>query len=357
MNRRAFLAAVAAGALFPSRAVAADGVAQRCDDYVGALARLGRFNGVALVQFGERIAFEQAYGDADIAHHVRCITATQFDAASISKMFTAYATLLLRDRGALKLDDSIAGYLDDCPAQWRPVTVAQLIHHTSGIPDYEESLDLESPAYLQFMREPNSSQRIIARQKALPLDFAPGTRWRYSNTGYIVLSMIVERAAGMPFGAVLHRDVFDPAGMRETGVFGYDRPVRLAVGSKAEPIPWPEYLAGFRIAQYAQPLPQLPLSPPHGDAGVFTTAGDLARWNARMLGGGFVSPARRAEIFDGDDAHAVVGIDFRDRQEAGQLARMTCSRTGRARARTMSPRRCPRSPSACRTIRRSPELP
>ena len=300
----------------PLRAMAADdAIARRCDAHLSALARLGRFSGTVEMRREGEVLFRGAYGTADVARNVPCTNDTQFQIASLSKMFTAFAVLKARDRGALRLEDPICRHVDSCPAQWGQVTIGQLLHHTSGIPDYEEALGLGSPAYMSFMREPDSSQRILARQRPLPLDFAPGTKFHYSSTGYIILGTIVQRAARMPLGTLLRRTVFDPCGMRDTGTIGLERPPRLAQGYEAPDIPWPQLLAGFRLGDVARAVAPLSLTPPAGDAGLFSTAGDLMRWNDRMLhpDGKVMTAALAREIIDGGafgyGAGWVIGTD------------------------------------------------
>lgn len=301
MDRRAFLTSAAAAAALPGAARAANDPAARCDRYLRQLAALGRFSGSAEVRRDGIVPFGAAYGTAALAPQQPVTRATQFEIASLSKMFTAFAALTLRDRGRLRLTDSICDHLDDCPAHWRPVTVAHLIHHTSGIPDYEEALGLESPAYTAFMVQPDSARRAIARQRPLPLDFPPGTKFHYSNTGYLLLGVIVERAAGIPFGTFLRDTIFAPAGMRETGTLGFDAPARLASGLANATIPWSRFVPGFRLAEFAQPVTVLPHTPPEGDGGVYRTARDLAGWNELLLhpDGKVVTEAQVREIFDG----------------------------------------------------------
>jgi CubicO group peptidase (beta-lactamase class C family) len=316
MDRGSFLArAAAAAALAPLVAlgrstpaalgqtapVAAGDAASRCDRYLRRLAALGRFSGSAEVRRDGELVFGGAYGAAALTPEQPATPRTQFEIASLSKMFTAFAALKLRDRGLLRLEDPVCDRLDDCPAHWRAVTIAHLIHHTSGIPDYEEALDLGSPAYMAFMAQPDAARRAILRERPLPLDFAPGTKFHYSNTGYLVLGTIVERVAGKPFGAFLRETIFASAGMRDTGTIGFDRPMQPTTGYEGRDIPWPRFLPGFRLAEFAQAVPPLPLTPPEGDAGVYSTAHDLARWNELMLhpDGTVVTNAHVREIFDG----------------------------------------------------------
>jgi CubicO group peptidase (beta-lactamase class C family) len=288
---------------------------ERVDRYAADMSVLGRFNGAVLVARRGQV-FEKAYGYADFASHSPMTVQTQFEIASLTKMFTAIAILKLRDRGALRLEDSICRYVQPCPAAWQPVTIDEILHHRSGIPDYENALDIESPAYYAFMTQPESSKRILQREAALPLDFPPGSRFSYSNSGYVALGFAIEAAAHEPYARFLHEAVLDPAGLTSTGILGVDRAPRLAKGYEPPDVSWAQRLAGFSIAS-ADPkeVPKLSLTPPSGDAGLFSTIGDMYRWTQIMMGVGpkVVNAAERAEVFHAIDGYGdgwMIGSQF-----------------------------------------------
>jgi CubicO group peptidase (beta-lactamase class C family) len=153
--------------------VSAQGIPEKADKYFSARTRLGRFSGVVLVARSSEVLFEKGYGFADVEHALLFTTTTQLPIASLSKLFTAMAVLKLRDTGRLRLDDSICAHLSNCPDTWKPITIQDLLRHTSGIPDYEEALELGSDNYLQFMRQQNASEKIMENARKLPLDFPP----------------------------------------------------------------------------------------------------------------------------------------------------------------------------------------
>ncbi len=119
-------------------------LAASLDRYLSARTELGRFSGAVLVAKGDRVLFRKGYGFADVAARKPYTPETRHAVASITKMFTSMAALKLRDAGKLKLDDSVCAHLAACPDAWKPVTVRELMRHTSGIPDYEEPLELGS---------------------------------------------------------------------------------------------------------------------------------------------------------------------------------------------------------------------
>ena len=136
-----------------------------------------------LVAKGDTIILRKGYGFADVEKQRPYTPETQHEVASISKMFTAMAALKLRDQGKLRLQDPTCQYLEDCPDTWRAITVQHLMRHTSGISDYEEQLELGSDKYFGLMTQPSASARILENARTLALDFKPGEKFHYSNTG------------------------------------------------------------------------------------------------------------------------------------------------------------------------------
>ena len=290
----AFLAAIPAPAL-PEP----DSVAAQADRYLTARTALGRFSGAVLIARGDRVIFRKGYGYADVEARRPFTPETPHDIASVSKMFTAMAALELRDRGRLRLEDSLAQWVPDCPRAWRPITVQQLMRHTSGIPDYEEALEIGSPRYMEFMVSRDATRRIIEEARAKPLDFPSGTKFHYSNTGYILLSLVVERAAKEPFETFVTRELLKPAGMTRAGVFdGRGRSPDLAQGYTHGDLGWPRLLAGVSLTEgHLKRIPHLPLTPPAGDGGMYATVDDLLRWSRVMDGSTLVPAAEVGEVF------------------------------------------------------------
>ena len=248
----------------------ARGVGDRMNTYLENLAKAGRFSGVVLVAKGETVLLRQAYGFADVEKRVRFTPETPHRVASISKMITAMAVLRLRDAGRLRLTDSVCLHLSDCPKEWQPITVKQLMRHTSGIADYEEALGFASQTYLDFMTQPDATERIVMDAKQKPLEFKPGSGFKYSNTAYIVLSLIVQQASGQPFNDFVREAVLEPAGLTHSGMFSANTaPANLSVG----------YTVRNKVRVR---IPMLALGPPAGDAALVSTLDDLLRWSLHM---------------------------------------------------------------------------
>ena len=169
---------------------------------------------VAVMKDG-RIVFERGYGMADLNHDVKVTPATVFYVGSIAKQFTATAILLLAQEGKLSLDDSIRKYVPEVPDFGVPVTLRQMLHHTSGIRDYEQLLwfngwRLDSPDLLTD----GDILGIVSRQKEL--NFPPGTDYAYSNTNYMLLAQVVSHVSGEPFEQFTKARIFEPLGMAHT---------------------------------------------------------------------------------------------------------------------------------------------
>ena len=279
---------------------AAQDIATRLDAYMRARESLGQFSGAVLVAKNGKVLLSKGYGYASFELAVPNSPATKFRAASITKQFTSGAILLLRDQGKLKLTDSLCDYVSDCPVAWKPVTLAHLIHHTSGIPDYEEELGLGTERYMAFMDSAASTQRILALARTKPLDFAPGAKFNYSNTGYILLAAVIERVTGQSFADYIEKQMLMKAGMSNSSIVnsssfisgaaagytpGGDTPLALSVAG----IPF--------LKSSANPVANVDMSGAHGDGALVTTVGDLMKWNSALEAGSVLSRAAVTEMF------------------------------------------------------------
>ncbi len=166
-----------------------------------------------------RVVFRKAYGFADLELGVTLRPEHVFKIASIAKQFTAVAILQLAEAGKLSLDDDITKHLPDYPTHGRRVTITHLLSHTSGIPSYTDVR-----GFSQTLRQDRTVTQLLAVVKDIPLEFAPGREWKYSNTNYALLGAVVEKISGQAYGDYLRDRVFAPAGMASTT---YDTAVRL----------------------------------------------------------------------------------------------------------------------------------
>lgn len=159
---------------------------------------------VAVVQRGQLLK-AAGFGSANLEHAVPVSRATLFQSGSLGKQFTAVALMLQVEGGKLTLDDPITRFFPDAPANWKPITVRHLLTHTSGIPDYDERV-------LDY-RKDYTEDELARLAFGLPLEFAAGARWNYSNTGYALLGIIIGKVSGQFYGDVLRDRVFKPLGM------------------------------------------------------------------------------------------------------------------------------------------------
>jgi CubicO group peptidase (beta-lactamase class C family) len=186
--------------------------AQKADEYMKQEFDAGRFVGSVMVARSNRIVFMKGYGLANREHNIPNAPDTKFRLASLTKQFTAMCILHLQEQGKLSIDDPISRFLPDCPSNWSGVKIRHLLGHTSGItnitdfPDYASTMMLSSPP-----------EKTIQRFRDKPLGFEPGKRFAYSNSGYILLGYIVEKAAGQSYEQFVEEIIFKPLGMEGSG--------------------------------------------------------------------------------------------------------------------------------------------
>jgi CubicO group peptidase (beta-lactamase class C family) len=194
-------------------------VAAKVDEYMNAAVKAEGFSGSILVARDGSPVASKGYGLANIELDVPNTPQTVFRLASLTKQFTAVATMMLQERGKLNTGDSICKYLDNCPAAWQPITIRHLLTHTSGIPNYTSFPDFAKTSVL-----PATHESFIGRFRDKPLEFVPGEKFNYNNSGYYLLGVIVERAAGKSYEDFLQENIFTPLGMKNTG---FDHPARI----------------------------------------------------------------------------------------------------------------------------------
>lgn len=212
----------------------------------------------------------KAYGMADLEHDIKNTPDTIFEAGSVSKQFTAAAVLLLAREGKLSLDDPARKYVPELPEYGVPVTIRQMLTHTSGLRDWGNVAAIGGWPRGNRVHTHAHVLDIVSRQGGL--NFTPGTRWSYSNTGYNLAAIIVSRVSGTSFSEFTRQRIFAPLGMTHTS--WRDDHSRII---KGRAIAYSEERDGFHI--------EMPFENVHGNGGLLTTVGDLLKWNEN-----FVSP-------------------------------------------------------------------
>ena len=215
-----------------------------------------------------RTVLSKAYGMADLEHDVPNRPDTIFEAGSVSKQFTAAAVLLLAQDGKISLDDPVRKYIPELPDYGAPLTVRHMLQHTSGLRDWGEVASIAGWPRTSRVHTHAHVLDIVSRQKAL--NFTPGTRYSYSNTGYNLAAILVSRVSGQPFASFSEERIFRPLGMTSTSWRDdYTRIVRNRA------IAYSPAGAGFRQ--------NMPFENVHGNGGLLTTVGDLLKWNQNFV--------------------------------------------------------------------------
>jgi len=226
------------------------------------------------VAHGGRLIYKQGYGYANLDWDLPMSPTTVVYVGSISKQFTAAAIALLAHQGKLGLDDDVREHLPEMPRRDAPVTVRQLVHHTSGVPDmYRVMRENGLTTWDLFSRD--EALDLLSRQE---LDFPPGDRYQYSNGGYFLLSMIVQRASGQTLREYARDNIFEPLGMDDTHF--HDDPVHIVRNRAMSYMP-AEGSGDEGTARYIQSYQGNFALP--GAGGLYSTVEDLVRWDRNFL--------------------------------------------------------------------------
>jgi D-alanyl-D-alanine carboxypeptidase len=279
------LAAAAALAFFSSSGAAnstsphANSNSTWADGYLSALAKKGEFSGVVLVSRGGNPVFERAYGEAVAGWHIPNTPNTRFEIASLTKQFTGAAILQLAQAGKVGLEDPVSRYYPQAPASWTGITIRQLVTHTSGLPNNEIK------DFTKGIAVPYTPEELIGTFRDRPLAAKPGTAWAYTNTEYYLLAYIIQRVSGESYGDYLTKHIFAPAGMTSSGFAS-----TLAVV--------PQAAEGYaRDGKALRHRDYFDRSLELGAGGIYSTVGDMARWNAALDGGKLLDRDSLAKMF------------------------------------------------------------
>jgi CubicO group peptidase (beta-lactamase class C family) len=249
-------------------------IAAQADQYLSNLATETGFSGSVLIARNGEILLGSGYGEANRDRHLLNTAQTKFRLGSLTKQFTAMAILILQERGAIQVQDPICAYLADCPARWQAITIHHLLTHTAGVTDFASL-----PGHEVTMRLPSSPAETIARFRDQPLEFPPGEKFRYSNSGYILLGAIIEQVSGSTYETFLHDNIFAPLQMVNSG---YDHNTGdLAVG----------YRDGLAEAEF------IDMSVPFAAGGLYSTVADLYRWDQALYTDQLISLALLDAMF------------------------------------------------------------
>ena len=273
---------------------AAPAQAQTLSDELDALLVEADWNGSALVVSHGEVVLDRGYGFADFESEAPFTPSTRTLIASITKQFTAALVLLLMEDGLLDLHVPISTYLPDYPLpQADQITLHHLLTHTAGLPDY-----VNFPDFFEDVRpNPHTPAELIALFSGLPLEFAPGAQYAYSNSGYVVLGYVIEMVTGQSYAEALQARILTPFELDDTGY------------------PDPEYTGiatGYNVYTdgTVEPAEYLHPSVPYASFGLYSTVADLYRWDQILYGDGlFASPVTKALFFE-EHAEIIPGLFY-----------------------------------------------
>ena len=234
---------------------------EKADEYLKMALNTEQFMGSVLVARSNQIVFMKGYGLANREHEIPNAANTKFRLGSITKQFTAMCILKLQEDGKLSVDDPISRFVPDCSSNWSGIKIRHLLAHTSGIPnftsfpDYDSTMMLSSPA-----------EKTIQRFRDKPVEFKPGERFAYSNSGYVLLGYIVEKASGKSYEQYVQEVIFKPLGMKDSGYDHFERILpHRATGYTRHDDAW-------RNSAY------IDMTVPNGAGALYSTVADFFLW-------------------------------------------------------------------------------
>jgi CubicO group peptidase (beta-lactamase class C family) len=231
-----------------------------------------QFMGSVLVARRNELVLDKGYGFANLEWDTPNSPSTKFRLGSITKQFTAASILLLEERGKLKVDDPVKKYMPDAPAAWDKITIFNLLTHTSGIPSFTSF-----PDYASLEPFPATPEQLVKRFRDKPLDFQPGEKWSYSNSGYVLLGYLIEKISGESYERFVQENIFTPLGMKDSG---YDSNSAIIPHRAAGYAPGPNgpVNAGF-----------INMTVPLSAGALYSTTEDLLLWEQGLFGGKLLS--------------------------------------------------------------------
>jgi CubicO group peptidase (beta-lactamase class C family) len=255
-------------------------IVERVDEYMQAELRVNGFSGTILLARKGAPIVAKGYGAANAEWSIPNTPRTKFRLGSITKQFTSMAVMQLQQQGKLKVQDPVCQYLTPCPATWKPITIHHLLTHSSGIPSYTNS-----PSYLTTMMVPKTVDQMVAGFRDLPLEFEPGSQYKYNNSGYFLLGVLLEKVTGQPYERVLADQIFTPLGMADSG---YDSPARIL----------PLRASGYsRQGSASTNAPYLDMAQPFAAGALYSTVEDLLKWDQALYTDKLLPSAARTEMF------------------------------------------------------------
>ena len=274
MIRRVTLAAWLAGSWATLAIVCpAQDSASRMEQVVQSYVSNKEFMGTVLITRDKTVLLNKGYGSANLEWDIPNSPTTKFRLGSLTKQFTAACVLLLEERGKLKVDDPVKKYMADAPATWDKVTIFNLLTHTSGIPDFTAFLDYGATEALA-----TTPEKLVLRFRDKPLEFQPGEKMSYSNSGYVLLGYLIEKISGQTYSQFVQENIFKPLDMQNSG---YDSNSEIIM----------HRASGYALDKGIVNAGYINMTVPFSAGGLYSATEDLARWEQGLFGGKVLSPA------------------------------------------------------------------
>jgi len=229
-----------------------------------------KFMGTVLIAKGDHTIFDKGFGYANLEWQIPNTPDTKFRLGSVTKQFTAASILLLEERGKLKTDDLVKKYVPDAPAAWDKITIFHLLTHTSGIPSFTGF-----PEYPEFEKKPATPEELVKRFKDKPLEFEPGSQFKYSNSGYLLLGYLIDKISGEKYPQFVQENIFVPLGMADSG---YDRNATVIAHRASGYTPTPPN-------GEIQNTGYIDMTIPYSAGALYSTTRDLLKWERGLYGG------------------------------------------------------------------------
>ena len=260
-------APAAPAAIVPAQpaALAPADLEKKIDDLLAAHAKVNGFSGTVMLASRGTPLFAKGIGHANVEWQVPNTTKTKFRIGSITKQFTSMLVMQLREQGRIKLEDSVCVYVAPCPEAWKPVTIHHLLTHTSGIPTYTGIA-----AWRATNMVPKTIDQMLAIFRDLPLEWVPGEKYAYNNSGYFLLGVVIEKVSGKKYEQALRDMILTPLGLSDTG---YD---------------WSKTIIPHRAAGYTgrgdslANAPALDMQQPYAAGSMYSTVEDLLKWDQAL---------------------------------------------------------------------------
>ena len=239
-----------------------------------------KYMGPVLVARDREILLNKGYGSANLEWEIPNTPNTKFRLGSVTKQFTAACILLLEDRGKLKTSDPVKKYMPDAPAAWDKITLFHVLTHTSGIPDFTSF-----PEYRKLEPFATTPAEVVAHFRDKPLDFQPGDKWSYSNSGYLLLGYLIEKITGGTYEKFVRENIFAPLGMKDTGLDS-----NAAILARRASGYTPTKTGVIENTGFIH------MSIPHAAGALYSTTEDLLKWQQGLFGGKVLTAGSLAKM-------------------------------------------------------------